>query len=411
MLKVTLNKKVIIRLLSLFLIITYPLDQLYTSIFPNISIPSPFKFLFFFYLFIQVFSYDLKYIRRVKVILQILFALIIWSLISVLWAEVSYMDALKYSFKMLVLWSFLVVAISNLSKDNNALKKIIFYWLIISGLVSVFSLLGYFSPESASSVGRLSFNNIGLNAIAISMGYIFILASNSFHLYENEKVKRCIIYICLILIFLLILKLGTRSVLWGLVLAFILPNFIYLKKKYIIRVLVILSAFIYAFFYLINSGYIQGRAAMRLLSFSSDTFTNNSRVELFYKGFEWWTNNILGTGGGNESYAYIQMGTKNLEAHNSFMSALIQFGVPGIILLLLVVFIIYFKIYLINDKRQKILFFSLFVFFVMQLVKGSFIQTRLFWQPLTILLLMLESFKIQRNNNEKINTNSSMDST
>ena len=253
------------------------------------------------------------------------------------------------------------------------------------------------SPESASTLGRLSFNNIGLNAIAISLGYIFILALNSFHLFENEKVKRCIIYICLILIFLLILKLGTRSVLWGLVLAFILPNFIYLKRKNIIRILVILSAFIYAFFHLINTGFIQGRAATRLLLFGSDTFTNNSRVELFNKGFEWWTNNILGSGGGNESYAYIQMGTKNLEAHNTFMSALIQFGIPGIILLLLVVSIIYFKIYLIKDKRQKILFFSFFIFFVMQLVKGSFIQTRLFWQPLTILLLMLESFKIQRN--------------
>jgi len=290
----------------------------------------------------------------------------------------------------LVLWSFTVVAVKMMKYDRNILKKIIFYWLIIAAITAYFSLIGYFSVNELDPSHRISFGNIGLNAISISMGYIFILGISSFGLFKRDKVKKLIMGISLLIIALLIIRLGTRSVLWGIPLSILIVDVLVYKQKSW-KSLTLVIFVVWSSVYLINNtGYVSGRLAERILLVSGVVITENTRADLWETGINWWGENPMGSGAGNEEKAYINNSyVGGYESHSVFISALIQLGIPGVVLVVFSLLLTIVKGFNIKNKELLFSFFTLLTFFLIQISKGSFLQTRLFWQPLTILLILL----------------------
>ncbi|MDB4713780.1 O-antigen ligase family protein [Akkermansiaceae bacterium] len=391
--EVTLSKYSLKGGLALFLVVTYPIDQLYSSLVIDSSIPSPFKIIISCYIF-RLFHRKYRFKRRgSRANLVALFLLTVWSFITIIWALESYTSGLKDALQLLVLWSFTVVAIDDLSKDRGAIQKIIFYWMIIGAAFSLLALSGVFSAEISSNYGRLSFVDLGINALAISQGYIFILALNSFSFFKGDKTQKIIAVCCLCSILLLLVNLGTRSVIWGLIFTAVVTSLIYFNTRRTIGVVILGLMFIFGYFYAVDAGLTGDRSTDRLQEFSYFTFSENSRTELFFTGFEWWKENLLGSGIGNERFAYLETGSLYLEAHNTFLSTLIQLGVPGLVLLIASFSFIFYEFLKIEEKHIKVLVFSLLLFFLIQLIKGSFLQTRLFWQPVMLIILMIESSK------------------
>ena len=89
------------------------------------------------------------------------------------------------------------------------------------------------------------------------------------------------------------------------------------------------------------------------------------------------------------SFLYLEPG----ESHNVLVSAFIQFGFPGFALIACVMIALFIKIFKFKRSNYKILYVALLIFFSLQTLKGSFLQTRLFWQPITILLILLNHQK------------------
>ena len=325
-----------------------------------------------------------------KDVLFLLLGIISLSALSILWAHSDYAAAIKYTLQLLVLWSFTVVAVKILSHDEDMIKSIIFYWLCVSAIVSYFTLSGVLSPSELVEGRRISFIGIGLNAMAISIGYSVVLGVAGFGLFKKQRIKQLLMIVALLISLWTLIQLGTRSVIWGLLATFLVGSLINLSVKKAVFSVIAVFAFTLAFDYIMGNNYLAGRALERLITFDLNVFKENTRSALWMVGLEWVTNNVFGSGAGNEIFVYETLGvTDNLESHNVVVSAFIQFGVFGGVLFVFMLAVLSVKFFKFRDPKFKLIFGAFLLFFLLQLFKGSFFQTRLFWQPLTILLIIL----------------------
>ena len=389
-LKHRLRSLISLRNITLLLLVLYPLDQLHSTIFEGSTFPSPYKFIMAAYLLFVVKLNGIKNTFASKDVLFLLLGMISLSALSILWAYSDYAAAIKYTLQLLILWSFTVVAVKILSHDEETIKSIIFYWLGVSAIVSYFTLSGVLSPSELEEGRRISFIGIGLNAMAISIGYSVVLGVAGFGLFKKQGIKQLLMIVALLISLWTLIQLGTRSVIWGLLVAFLVGSLINLSVKKAVFIVVAVFAIVLAFDYFIENNYITGRLLERLITFDSEVFQQNARSDLWMVGLEWVANNVFGSGAGNEIFVYKTLGlTHNLEAHNVVVSAFIQFGVFGGVLFVLMLAVLSVKFFKFRDPKFKLIFGAFLLFFLLQLFKGSFFQTRLFWQPLTILLIIL----------------------
>jgi O-antigen ligase len=324
---------------------------------------------------------------------MLLFGIILLSTISISWAFSDYYLAFKYTVQLVILFSFTVVAIKLLSHDEEAIKSVIFYWLIVSSIVSYYSLQGALSPNELSASKRIAFLDIGLNAIAISIGYVLILALAGFNLFINERIKQLIMIVGIFFCFWLLIRLGTRSVVWGVIFIFIIISILSFDiKKILVTSFFVLCVYL-TFNYVAENNYSTGGVLERITTFNFEVFEDNARGQLWKDGIEWTFINVLGSGAGNEKFIYRSLNSQAGEAHNIFVSAFIQFGFLGFALILCVMIALFSKIIKFRNSNYMILYVAFLMFFSLQILKGSFLQTRLFWQPITILLILLNHQK------------------
>ncbi len=395
--KAMLNKfieKINLRNMTILLLVLYPLDQLHSSLFVGITLYSPYKIIMVGYLFYFIKFRGIDNTFASKGILMLLFGIILLSAISISWAFSDYYSAFKYTGQLVILFSFTVVAIKLLSHDEKAIKSVIFYWLIVSAFVSYYSLQGFLSAEALSAERRIGFKDIGLNAIAISIGYVLILAISGYNLFINERIKQLIMIVAILVCFWLLVRLGTRSVIWGIILTFITVSIFSFSIKRLIVTFVALFFVYLVFNYAIENNYLSGMILERITTFNSEIFEDNPRAQLWDIGLEWTFSNVLGSGAGNESFVYRTLDTPGgLEAHNVLVSAFIQFGFLGVALLVFVMINLITNIFKFRRSKYMVIYVAFLIFFSMQMIKGSFLQTRLFWQPLAVLLILINHQK------------------
>ena len=228
-----------LKYLTILLLALYPLDQLHTTIFQNKMFYSPYKILIGTYLIFFFQLNGLKNTYNCKSIFLFLFSLVIVSFLSILWAHSNYFFALKYSFQLLVLCCFTIVAVKLISNDETALKDLIFYSVLVSGFVSLFGLFGFFTESEITFNKRISFEQIGLNSIAISTGYSVILGLFGLNFFKKNIFKKILIFTAILIDLWFIFRLGTRSVIWGLIAIFFFLSLINISFKNILKILIL----------------------------------------------------------------------------------------------------------------------------------------------------------------------------
>ena len=378
-----------LKYLTILLLALYPLDQLHTTIFQNKMFYSPYKILIGTYLIFFFQLNGLKNTYNCKSIFLFLFSLVIISFLSILWAHSNYFFALKYSFQLLVLCCFTIVAVKLISNDETALKDLIFYSVLVSGFVSLFGLFGFFTESEITFNKRISFEQIGLNSIAISTGYSVILGLFGLKFFKKNIFKKILIFTAILIDLWFIFRLGTRSVIWGLIAIFFFLSLINISFQNILKILILVFLIILSLTYISDNEILSERILSRITNINFELFYQNDRIETWLKGIKWWSMNILGSGAGNEIYVYKELKTENLEAHNTLVSSLIQLGPIGFLFIISVLFLLVLKTYSLKKSEYFSLYVALFLFLTAQMLKGSFLQTRLFWQPLTFLLIFL----------------------
>lgn len=373
-----------IKNLVLLSIILFPFDQLFSSAFPNFPV-SPFRILTV-VLSLFFFRYNIGKLRPFKVIIVLFYVYCGWSFLSIFWSN-DLNRSLAYSFQILLMIWFAIVAISELIKDENAYKKVAFYGPIVGGIVAQLSLLGIFSDRELSLDRRLSFAGIGVNAIAISIGYMFILGVSFLMIKGPRFLNKMVVISCCIIMFYFIIRTGTRSGVFGVLIALGMAYIFSYKVNFVNLIRFFVSAgLLYFTFNFILDNYLGDRLAERIFKVGAEDIEDNPRSQLWGVAFDYFSHNIFGTGAGNESVAYIEFGLGPREAHNVFVSGLLQLGIIGFLLIICTQIIVFFKL---NEIRRPIFKYSalsLYFFLLMQMMKGSFLQTRLFWVPIILII-------------------------
>lgn len=378
---------------ALFLL--YQVDQLSTGLFNRLGMPSPFKIAFLIFPFLLISRQPLRYIATRR-ILDIFSVLIFWSFFTSLWSY-DQLDSWGYTFQVLLLFSFSVMSLNILHKYPGVIEKLLFGTAIVGGFVSILSLLGVFTPSGVTNA-RLVFDGIGTNAISISVGYIFICSLSLLFFPRISRSQKIVVCIVSIFIFLMMIGTGTRSVVWGIFISLVLSYFFAFRSFSFGRFLpvaIIVATLYFAFDYTLKSDFIGEKVSSRLATADEKVFAENSRLIFWTAGIDWFSYNIFGTGAGvkNEGRMFSQEIGEYREAHSVFFSALIQYGFIGFIVLVAGLYLIVKEIVKIRETHLRFAAACLFIFFIIQATKGSSFQTRLFWHPLTLVLLFIEVSK------------------
>jgi len=366
-------------------IILLPFDQVFSSVFPNFAY-SPFRVLTI-VLALFFFQYNISKLKPFKGIILLFFVYSILALVSIIWSS-NIEKSFLYAVQLFVMLMFTIVSVSELSKEENIISKLAFFGALAGGVVSVLAVTGYFNAEELTPQHRLSFQGIGINAVAISVGFAFLLGISYFFLQKGSPLKKQIVLLTLLAMLYFLIRTGTRSAVAGVFIAIGLayPLSFKIKLKSLISLIIVFSVLLFAFNYMLEN-YVSARIAERILSIGVEDIKTNSRLDLWRIGINWYNSNILGTGAGNETVAYQFIDNK--EAHNVFVSSLIQLGIPAFLMVLVAYIIIFLLIKKIKNANYKFSAFLIYFFLLVQSMKGSFLQTRLFWIPLTIVMTIV----------------------
>ncbi len=369
----------------LTLIVLFPFDQLFTSFFPNFSI-SPFRILFVL-IALLFYKYRLSKLNETKSIWKVFLIYSMLALLSMLWSSEPEKSIL-YALQLIISIMFCLVAVCELSRRPNFYKDITFYTSLFGALVALLSLIGVFSERELSSDYRLSFTNIGLNAIAISIGYTFVLGITGIFSKHHSVLRKIMLIISSLIIFYFLMRTGTRSSIFGVLIALGIGYFMSFKIAInnVVRFIVALIVMYIAFNKIIIS-YLGDSLRNRIFSFGIEDVESDSRGNLWGIAYNYFSNNLLGTGAGNEEIAYASSISK--EAHNIFVSSLLQLGFIGFFLMIYVSISLFIAVIRIKEKAYKFTAVSLYIFLLLQMMKGSFLQNRLFWIPIVVIFAII----------------------
>lgn len=292
---------------------------------------------------------------------------------------------------VLIIWARLVVPyLSNRSALENLSAL-----MPLATFVVAFNLMFGDVSVTTMSHHRLILEGLGINAVAISFGFVIMFSS----LYLSGSAplwKKAIIAFCNVVIYFAVLKMGTRSVALGIPLS-LFVGLLFLESKKLLKgagiVLISTTVLAITLYIAINNNLITGKLAERFTGLTEiDTYSENSRFSLISHSLSYVARNPHGSGVGNEHMVFKNYVYKVdlFETHNTLVSTMVQFGVIGFLIQLIAFGYLGYHAITIKNSTYRYVLLACLIYFFIQIMKGSSLQTRLFWIPMAVICGMLE---------------------
>jgi len=319
---------------------------------------------------------------------------ILWSLFSAGWA-LDQLNSLYTFAKMLIHFAFLVVVVDTLS-DRKTLLQTLMLMALVSGLGALAMLFVPGLAEVQTSSTRTQFAGTGANAVSITMGLAVVGCVAVLPL-RRSLLSISVALTSMIPMMLATLRTGTRAVLVGVPIAAAFGACLAYWRK--LGRLALLLGIVGAMsggslYWAIQNDFITGKLRDRLLSaFEAETYGTNVRLNIWSETLALYVKNPLGTGVGNEQLAYKQPrgGYGALEAHNVYLSVLLEYNIIGLVLLLAGMAYLGWGIVRIEDLGLRASAAMMFTFCILSSLKGSSQETRMFWQPIALSIAFVEA--------------------
>lgn len=334
-----------------------------------------------------------------KGVLIILFIFILQALFPLLLAESKRLGFLAIT-KMLIQILLVMAAVDTLSEPKKLVQTLLF--VVMGGAVG--SLFITFSGIAASveAEHRLAIaGGLGINAVAISLG-AFIVATIVLLLLRCTVFTLAVAIVASLLMMLTVLRTGTRSVIIAVPAAIIFGALVgYWKKLHKLFLIGLIGIVISGgvLYWAVQSDFIRGDLKERILSiFSSQTYKENVRLRLWTDAIGIYMGHPMGVGPGNEPVYYEKISTEGaLVAHNTFLSVLIEYNIIGFALFVSAFMIMGFSLLRIKNKALRAGAGMIFAFSMLNALKGTMHETRLFWQPILLVMVIIETnYRIKR---------------
>lgn len=377
-----------------FSILFFPIDQLFSGISPDSMAPGRYLILIN-VMVILLRKLNGKGFDRTVAMRYLLpfFVLIGLGVVSLVWAY-DFRSGVIYLAQLLLLAGWAALSVGYLC-DQRSMISVSVGLMVIGAMLSTLLIWG--------DVGRLSNQNdrillegLGINSIATMFGVIIIV--NLSLLYQNKNVVYIGAIIAFsVLIFFAIIKMGTRSAVLAVPLSVAMASFLSEPARFgrnVYRMGLLVMMVVAVFYIAYEQGLMSERLLKRFIGLGEvSTYAEDGRALLAGKALEYaFLDNPIGTGLGNEGMAFSDVRYKVVlgESHNTYLSTLVQLGVLGAVIFLAALMAIFVGIQKIGDLKERLIANSLFLYLAMSLMKASLLQTRLFWIPLTLILVYLE---------------------
>ena len=372
---------------------TLPLDQILNpEAGSNTAFLSPFRLFQMLVLFIQYPYLLINKRQRLAVNDCFIFWCLFlgWAVLTLLWSPAKRDGALDI-IKLSIQIAFLHLTLHTLCSRKD-LNLILLFNIIFAAFIAYYTL--FFGTALVLNVDeankRLALEGIIINSFAGALGMVVTSA----FVYWNTSKKHATVFLvfvfCIPAIIMVILKCGTRSVFIGIPLLLFFVSIVnYWKSIYRILPKLIFVAVIgmLAFIWATKNDMIGEKIVDRLFLINLSDI-EESRIGLWRIGITSYLQSPLGTGMGGE-YTFLTM-TDVGEAHNTFISVMLQTSIIGFILYIIPFFIILKKIWKISDTSMRfgalLIYSSIFV----QACRSTLIHNRFLWFYLIIACLFIE---------------------
>jgi len=320
-----------------------------------------------------------------------------WCGITVLWSPDQF-RALTAILKIALQIAFVYAGLGLLS-NRVAFARILLIATLLTTAAAMYCIVSAISGgtglEADSVAGgpetRLRLLGTGINALAIQFGYAIVFAF-AYSVLEGGLAFRVAALACVPVLFVTALRCGTRAVLLGVPAALAIASVLVYGRsldKAVFRLLVVGVLLVGVFLFAVDEGLVRDRLLDRLLTVGEmETYESNVRLTLWRDGIDYWLLYPFGTGVGNEELAYT--GSEAGEAHNVFVSCLVQTGFVGLGLFAAALGLLAWRVWRIGDRSLRFGALSLLLCMLSQAVHGTIMETRLFWWPVLIMLLVVE---------------------
>lgn len=316
-----------------------------------------------------------------------------WSLGSIVWAQ-AYGVATIAATKIVIQVLLVVVAVDLLA-DAKAIRQAIVLLAIgctAGGLVALVSGVAVRSAVDR----RLALAGIGVNTFAMSVGF-GVVATIALAIQRRTLRVILLATVTTIGMTLVTLRTGTRSVVIGVPLAVACGAVVgYGWRLHKVMLVGFVAALISggSVFWAVQSGFITGDLRDRVLgTFAEETYVSNVRWELWSDALSISARYPMGVGAGNEPIAFSRHVTAQgaLESHNTFLTALIEYNLVGLCIFVAALVCLMRATLRMRDRSVRTGATMLIAYTLFNAMKVSTLENRVFWQPLLLAMVMIES--------------------
>lgn len=302
-------------------------------------------------------------------------------------------DAFNYVLQLTLLCLLALPMVSVLGKPTHA--PIVFLLQVAMGEIGAIFLLSGRGAVTGDLTRRLTYEGLGINAISMMLGLSIIAGLVYLHI-GTKKTWKFLLIPSILIIYMAVLRTGTRSVIWGIPFS-VLFTYVFVSGRKFYKYWALGALFVAIFagglaFAKVNN-FVMGQLADRIFYFVQypQDVRYNTRYSLWSDALEWYLDNPMGTGPGSENEMSKALAGHDLEAHNTFVSTLLQANIVGLGLLILAIAVLGVKAIQIRIPSYRIAAILSFTYVLIQLNKGSALQTRLFWFPIVLVFILVEA--------------------
>ena len=314
-----------------------------------------------------------------------------FGLITVVWAP--YKVRALSSITKIVIQLIMIVAAVDLLSNRKALKQTFVLMAVGAATGGVYAMSGGIARYTGAGV-RLMLTGTLIEGFSMSIA-VAILGAVVLYLLKTSVKTRIFLAFCGVIMFLVTLRCGTRGVLLGVPISAVIGGALgYWRKlhKLILLGTVVLIFSLGGLYAAAKADFISGELRDRLMSsFQSQTFTSNLRLRAWREGLHIAARNPMGTGAGGEHEAYYIYGREIvLEAHNVFLSILVEYNIVGLGIFMVALTALAIELFRVKDPALRCGAAMIWGFCMISSLQITMHETRLFWQPIMLAMVMIE---------------------
>lgn len=331
-------------------------------------------------------------ITSVRGVVLLLLIFLVWgfALISVAQAKTLAVFSIG---KILIHVALLVVAVDLLS-DRKTLQHTLVLTLLGGATGALYAMFGGVAIRSLAEQ-RLVLRGIGINAFANSLG-LAILAGIVLIALRKSLMSFVLAAASGLAMLLASFRAGTRAVVIAIPLSLIAGLAAgYWRKVHKLLILGVIGALLFggSLYWAMQTGFVSGDLQRRILgAFGGRAYETNVRAQLWKEAINIYLRQPQGAGPGNESITYSQYTTTtSLESHNAFLSVLVEYNIIGFMIFLAAFLTLSVAVVRIKDPDLRSGAVMILAYCALIGAATSIHETRFFWQPVMLIMVMVET--------------------